>query len=298
MGRPDSKRLLRNLWLIRVMAFTWMFMILMPVVVPFFKSRGLDDGDIFWCSRSSSGAVALLEIPTGYVSDLLGRKRTLVLAGALHGVAYSMLPLIDGFWGVASFELVAALSVSLYSGTDVALQYDSLEALGHEAGRRRNLGQRLFWMQAGETIAALVGGWLVLSNLQNVAIANACVGWVRLCDRDLSGRRPDRAHGRDDHGANLRSIAHELFRVSPVVRGVLWNLVIYGLATLLAVWSFQGYWEAMGVPLWTFGYIWAGYNGVVALTGRVAHRIEERIGTLWSHRLIAWLPVAGMRRWP
>ncbi|MEZ6021340.1 MAG: hypothetical protein R3F17_14975 [Planctomycetota bacterium] len=99
--------------------------------------------------------------------------------------------------------------------------------------------------------------------------------------------------GRDDHGANLRSIAHELFRVSPVVRGVLWNLVIYGLATLLAVWSFQGYWEAMGVPLWTFGYIWAGYNGVVALTGRVAHRIEERIGTLWSHRLIAWLPVAG-----
>ncbi|MEZ6021339.1 MAG: hypothetical protein R3F17_14970 [Planctomycetota bacterium] len=81
---------------------------------------------------------------------------------------------------MASFELVAALSVSLYSGTDVALQYDSLEALGHEAGRRRNLGQRLFWMQAGETIAALVGGWLVLSNLQNVAIANACVRWVPL----------------------------------------------------------------------------------------------------------------------
>ncbi|MEZ6021338.1 MAG: hypothetical protein R3F17_14965 [Planctomycetota bacterium] len=72
MGRPDSKRLLRNLWLIRVMAFTWMFMILMPVVVPFFKSRGLDDGDIFLVQSIFSGAVALLEIPTGYVSDLLG----------------------------------------------------------------------------------------------------------------------------------------------------------------------------------------------------------------------------------
>jgi len=84
-----------------------------------------------------------------------------------------------------------------------------------------------------------------------------------------------------------------MFRVSPVVRGVLWNLIAYGLATLIAVWAFQGYWEALGVPLAMFGYLWAGYNLVVALVGGQAHRIEARIGTLWTHRWIAWLPVFG-----
>ncbi|MCA9000952.1 MAG: hypothetical protein KDB61_03445, partial [Planctomycetes bacterium] len=171
-------RLRRNLVLIRWMALTWMFLILMPVIVPFFKSIGLNDGDVFLVQAVFSGAVAILEVPTGYVSDLLGRKRTLVLAGFLHGVAFSMLPFVHGVAGVIAFELVAALAVSLYSGTDVALQYDSVEALGATEATRKGLGQRLFWMQSGETMAALVGGWLVLRGLDSVAFWNAVVGWV------------------------------------------------------------------------------------------------------------------------
>ncbi len=297
MSQPDpqnyKRRLKRNLVLIRCMAFTWMFLILMPVIVPFFKSVGLKDGDVFLVQAIFSGAVALLEVPTGYVSDLLGRKRTLVLAGFLHGVSFSMLPFVHGFWGIVAFELVAALAVSLYSGTDVALQYDSAEALGEHEDRRKGLGQRLFWMQTGETMAALVGGWLVLRNLETVAFWNAVVGWMPfiaalfLIDVDI------KRMGRASHRENFGRIVHELFRVSPVVRGVLWNLIAYGLATLFAVWVFQGYWEASGVPLYYFGYLWAGYNLVVALVGRFAHRIERAVGTLWTHRAIAFLPVVG-----
>lgn len=288
-----KQKLRRNLVLIRWMAFTWMFLILMPVIVPFFKSVGLKDGDVFLVQAIFSGAVALLEVPTGYVSDLLGRKRTLVVAGFLHGVAFSILPFVHGFSGIVAFELVAALAVSLYSGTDVALQYDSAEALGEHEGRRKGLGQRLFWMQSGETLAALVGGWLVLRNLESVAFWNAVVGWVPfiaamfLMDVNI-GRM-----GRTSHRENFGRIVHELFRVSPVVRGVLWNLIAYGLATLFAVWVFQGYWEASGVPLRYFGYLWAGYNLVVAIVGRYAHVVERILGTLWTHRAIAFLPVIG-----
>ena len=286
-------RLRRNLVLIRWMAFSWMFLILMPVIVPFFKSVGLKDGEVFLVQAIFSGAVALLEVPTGYVSDLLGRKRTLVLAGLLHGVSFSMLPFVHGFGGIVAFELVAALAVSLYSGTDVALQYDSAEALGEFEGRRKGLGRRLFWMQSGETLAALVGGWLVLRNLETVAFWNAVVGWVpfiaALFLMDVKIKRMDAG----THRENFARIVHELFRVSPAVRGVLWNLIAYGLATLLAVWVFQGYWEASGVPLHYFGYLWAGYNLVVAIVGRYAHVIERVLGTLWTHRAIAFLPVIG-----
>ncbi len=289
-----KSRLRRNLVLIRWTAFTWMFLILMPVIVPFFKSLGLKDGEVFLVQAIFSGAVAVLEVPTGYVSDLLGRKRTLILAGLLHGVAFTMLPLIHGFNGVVAYEIVAALAVSLYSGTDVALQYDSMEALGESEGRRKGLGQRLFWMQSGETIAALVATWLVFSGgLGTVAFWNAVVGWfpfiASLFLIDVEIKRM----GRNSHRENFGRIVHELFRVSPAVRGVLWNLIAYGLATLFAVWVFQGYWEALGVPLFYFGFVWAGYNLVVALVGRYAHAIERMLGTLWTHRAIAFLPVAG-----
>ncbi|MDF1838103.1 MAG: MFS transporter [Planctomycetota bacterium] len=297
MSDPDQKkyrsRLRRNLVLIRCMAFSWMFLILMPVIVPFFKSVGLQDGDVFLVQAIFSGAVAILEVPTGYVSDLLGRKRTLVVAGLLHGVAFSILPFVHGFTGVVIYELVAALAVSLYSGTDVALQYDSVEALGETEGRRKGLGQRLFWMQSGETLAALVGGWLVIRGLDTVATWNAIVGWVPfLAALFLMDVNIDRM-GANSHRENFGRIVNELFRVSPVVRGVLWNLIAYGLATLCAVWIFQGYWQELGVPLVYFGYIWAGYNLVVALVGRYAHTIERVLGTLWTHRAIAFLPVVG-----
>ena len=135
-------------------------------------------GTCFWCRRSFLDRWPYSRSPPGYVSDLLGRKRTLLIAGLLHGIAFSMLTFVHGFWGVAAFEVVAALSVSLYSGTDVALQYDSLEALGEKTVRRKGLGQRLFWMQSGETLAALVGGWLVLTE--------SGYGGPLECDRGLA----------------------------------------------------------------------------------------------------------------
>ncbi|MCA9000484.1 MAG: hypothetical protein KDB61_01080, partial [Planctomycetes bacterium] len=42
-----------------------------------------------------------------------------------------------------------------------------------------------------------------------------------------------------------------------------------------------------------FGYLWAGYNLIVAVVGRFAHQIERVLGTLWTHRAIAFLPVIG-----
>ena len=112
------------------MNFTWMFMVIMPVVVPFFGELGLTPGEVFEVQAIFGLAIVLLEVPTGYVADLVGRKGCLVLAALMHGLAVTWLTYAQGFGGIVVFELLAAVAVCLYSGTDVALLYDSLEALG------------------------------------------------------------------------------------------------------------------------------------------------------------------------
>jgi len=290
---PTQRRLLTNVLFLQVMNFTWMFLLLMPVIVPFFGSLGLTPGQVFQVQAIFGLAVVLLEVPTGYLSDLLGRKGCLVVAGALHGAAFTLLTFAEGYAGVVGFELLAAVAVCLYSGTDVALLYDSLERLGEHGARRRALGRRLFWMQTGETSAALVGGWIALVSLRDVAIWNAVVGWLPFFVALFLVEVPRPRLGATRHLENLGVVWRTLFRESVVVRRVLLNLIAYGLATLLAVWVFQAYWEHLRVDLAFFGYLWAGYNLTVALVGRAAHRVEERLGPARTVALIACLPVLG-----
>lgn len=296
------RRLRANVAFLRAMNFTWMFLLVMPVIVPFFGELGLTPGQVFEVQAIFGLAVVLLEVPTGYVSDLMGRKGCLVLAGLLHGAAMTLLTVVHGFWGVAAYQLLAALAVCLFSGTDVALLYDSLEALAAEPGsdassasprRRRGLGQRLFWMQAGETSAALVGGWIALVSLREVALWNAAVAWLPFFAALFLVEVPRPRLARRRHLENVVFVARELFVASRAVRLVLVGLIAYGLSTLLAVWVFQGFWEHMRVDLALFGYLWAGYNLTVALVGRLAHRVEERLGLRATVLTIAALPVLG-----
>ncbi len=287
------KRLRANVPRIQALGFAWMFMVFMPVIVPYLSAHGLGMSGVLRLQAIFAIAVVILEVPSGYASDLLGRKGCLIVAGVMHGVAYVLLAQGRGFWDFAAFELLAAVAVSLYSGTDVALLYDSLEALGEPVTQKRLLGRRLFWMQAGETVAALLGGALVLVSLRQVALVNAVVGWVPLLII-LGLHEPPRARfDASTHLENLRTIVRELVTESPLLRLILFDLVAYGLATLIAVWAFQGIWKETGVPLGLFGVLWAAYNLVVALVGGSAHRIEQRLGAQATLRLIGWLPVLG-----
>ena len=55
-----------------------MFLVAIPIVVPYWKSHGLSMEEIFWLQAIFSIIVVALEIPSGYISDLLSRKKTLI----------------------------------------------------------------------------------------------------------------------------------------------------------------------------------------------------------------------------
>ena len=71
-----------------------------------------------------------LEVPSGYMSDRLGRRRTLIMAG-LSGVgATGLLVVGEGFWPFALANVLLGASAAFASGTDSALLYERLAAEG------------------------------------------------------------------------------------------------------------------------------------------------------------------------
>jgi len=57
----------------------------MPIVVPFYESNGLSMKDIMILQAVYSIAIVVLEVPSGYLADVIGRKKTLII-GAVFGI--------------------------------------------------------------------------------------------------------------------------------------------------------------------------------------------------------------------
>jgi MFS family permease len=172
----EDHRLQSNIQKIFWLNGTFAFMVLMPIIVPFFQSRGLDMKNIYELQAIFAGFMLVFEVPSGYFSDLFGRKRTLVLASALNSLGYLVMALSPDFTWLVVSEIILALSISLFSGTDLSLLYDSLEASGSGKAPIKMLGRQIFSRQMGEGVAGLIGGWLFLIHFEAPAIGQAFVG--------------------------------------------------------------------------------------------------------------------------
>ena len=103
-------------------------------------------------------AMVLLEVPSGYFSDVVGRRLTLLLSALAMVAAYTLFLVGSGFWIFALAQVLLAAGFAFNSGTDTALLYDSLAALKQTAqyGQREAIAVRN--AHATTSLAVLLGG--------------------------------------------------------------------------------------------------------------------------------------------
>ncbi len=107
-------------------------------------------------------AVTVLEVPSGYMSDRLGRRRTLI-ASALAMLGGVVLLAIGGSFGI--FMLGQALigaGMAFWSGTDSSLLYESLAAEGREGEIEVHELRAWRYSYSAAALSAVAGGALAL----------------------------------------------------------------------------------------------------------------------------------------
>jgi MFS family permease len=78
-------------------------------------------------------AVLLLEVPSGYLSDRIGRKHTLILGALFFPIGIGVYMLGSVIWHFILAEIFIAGANSMRSGCDSALIYDTLLMMKQES---------------------------------------------------------------------------------------------------------------------------------------------------------------------
>jgi MFS family permease len=274
----------RNIKLLYGFSFFDQFMIVIALWVPYLAIMELQ----------ALFALVILcgEVPSGVLSDLWGRKKTLLVGSTLKAVSFSLLPLWSSYEGFLFYHLTMGIALSMISGGDVALLYDSYLAAGGEKSRGTAvLGNAKLAAQTGATVSALLGGAVVTLSYGHLLWANAMLSWIPVL---LALRLTEPPAGLDrgkKRAEKLKEILSTTLVHDAATRLVFLNLVAWGTGGLVMFWVNQKYWQESGVPLAYFGVLLGGYGLIVGLAGRSAALVGTRCGRRPFLAAVGVLPI-------
>lgn len=286
----------RNIPIIYLMGFFHSFMVVIPVFVPLLQGYGLSMSQVLQTQALFAMTVALVEVPSGYFADIWGRKLAVVAGSLFNGLGFLLLLSADSFVDFLVYEFLLGVGISLISGADLALLYDSETYLA-DGGASRSLS-RLISIEAGASgIAGIVASvLLVYGSMPALLLVQAICGFMPLLLGLLLVETP-RPQLQVSHSANAREILSLLLLGKPVVLWTTLAIIVFGLLSVYSFWLYQKYWELAGIPVAGFGYIWAAFALTVSVSARYAGVLEQRIGwrrLLWIAAALPFVGLLGM----
>jgi len=282
----------KNIPLLYGFSFFDQFMIVIAVWVPYLAMKGIGMRQFMELQAVFAVVILCGEVPSGLLSDLWGRKKTLLLGSALKAVSFSLLPLWSSYEGFLVYHLTMGIALSMISGGDVALLYDShLAAGGEKSGGTAVLGNASFGAQMGTTLSALVWGAVVSLSYGHLLWANAILSWIPvLLVLRVTEPPPTLDRGQKRVEELKKMLSTTLVR-DVETRLVLINMVLWGAGGLVMFWVNQKYWQESGVPLASFGALLAAYGLIAGLAGRSAARGAARYGRRPLLTAVGVLPI-------
>lgn len=278
-----------NIWKLYALQVCYEAMFIIPVLIPFFQDNGVTIKQVFFLQGVFALVCMLAEIPTGYLSDRWGRKKTIV-AGSVFGllgmVAYG---LSTNFTGFLIGEVLLALLVSFHSGAVQALMYDTLLETGEIPLYRRVAGRQSVLGFMAQAIVSVLGGLMAVYSLRMTVWATVVPFAIGLV-LTFFLQEPRRHQLREERHLDVmwRVAKQTLFHNVPLRSMVMLSSVV-GTLTLMLMWFSQPYQELIHLPLAWFGLTHATMMISGALASHIAISAER-----WLDDRMLLLVIAGL----
>jgi len=279
-----------NFWRVYLYKFLGEFYLIVPVLIPYYQANGLGRSSVFLIQACYTLAVLALEIPSGYLADVVGRRRTLIISAVFFPLGLAVYALGRSFAAFVAAELILASGNSLRSGCDSALLYDSLVELDRTDEYKRFEGRSFFFTRVGTASAAALGGALAVVALRLPFWVNVATGSLML-PVALSFVEPARTKlraespWRDILRISRWSIRHQQLRFYILLAALMNSTGVLG------IWTSFMYFQDVGIGLGWFGILFALFQLASALSSRRAHVVERALGL---RRSLFLLPAVGV----
>lgn len=261
-----------NLYLIKIAHW---FMLFMPIVVLFYEDNGLEMRHVFILQAIYSVSIVVLEIPSGFLADAMGRKKTIVIGTVLGTLGFATYSFSYGFVGFLIAEIILGIGQSLISGADSALLYDTLLESGKKEKYIKYEGRLISVGNFSEAIAGILGGLLATLSLRYPYYAQTLIAAIAV-PASILLKEPD---------THKKMLTISFKNILQVVKYALhdnkelkWNIIfssVIGASTLTMAWFVQPYFKLIALPLAFFGLMWTLLNLTVGFSSMFADKIEN-----------------------
>ncbi|MBU0974944.1 MFS transporter, partial [Patescibacteria group bacterium] len=171
MNYPNNKTFYkRNISIFYFVEFFSSLYFLIPIWVAF-ELRYLSFSQLATIEIIIYASQLILELPTGALADLLGKKPTIFMGMIISGISYIVFGISDSYIDFVISAFLMGLGASLTSGAREALLFDTLKQVGKENTFDKVSSKLNVVFQSGMSAAILAGGFLSLIHFRLPPIA-------------------------------------------------------------------------------------------------------------------------------
>lgn len=255
-----------------------------PILITYINAvSGMSLSEIYFMEAICVIGIIFLQVPTGALADLIGRRKTLIIGTAclladtaVFACANSKLTI----W-LANFAWV--LGFSLASGADTALFYDTLKFLGRGEDYQKIEAKAQAYRFFLAAVTASGVGYLAKISLRLPIGLDIIVIFIHGLVTCLF-TEPPRSNGRQTTTwPNYCRLMAESFTVVIRQPKIIWIIACStSLIVVTKIWffSFNPYFQLVNVPLEYYGWIFCLLNLVAGLCSLYSPNFIKRFGNL------------------
>ncbi|MBW3004593.1 MFS transporter [Candidatus Woesearchaeota archaeon] len=274
-----KQRLERNIWLLcLISSLNWMRFFI-PVLALFYIASQVPLEQFTIIMGVFSLAILLLEVPSGVIADLVGRKTTIALSCLCFTIELILIAFYNGFWIFLVAKIISGIGVSLYSGADQAFLYDSLKKLKREKDYKNIAGICHMIENVVMAVTFIIGAYLFTINAKLPALLSipfAAISFL-LCFFLTEPYKSSKGLGFKQAYVHLKEGMTYFWHHSYVKYLVLYSWPIA--ATIAMMRSLSSvYHEAILIPISLMGIIVFVGSMLTAYAAKKTQEIEEKHG--------------------
>ena len=263
-----------QLYLIKVAKW---FNLVMPIVVLFYQENGLSMSQIFILKSIYSLAMVSTELPSGYLADVWGCRKTILFGAFLGSLGMLIYSFSANFYSFVFAEIILGIGFSFISGADSAMLYDSLKVENRENEYIKYEGQITSAGNFAEALAGVAGGLLATISFRTPYYFQFIVASIAIPAAFML-KEPQHILER------TRLKMSEILSIIKVtylqveMRSAIMISSFTGAATLTYAWFVQPYFQEAGVPVSVFGILWTLLNLSAGVFSMFSYKVERFLG--------------------
>ncbi|MFQ5620821.1 MAG: MFS transporter [Candidatus Nanoarchaeia archaeon] len=239
--------------------------------------------------------ILFLEVPSGVVADILGKKNTLLIARSLYIIELSTLAFANGFWPFLFAKVISGVGTSLASGTTQALMYDSLKRLKREDDFKQTYGMLRMIRSIMMSFVFIIGAWLFTIDVKLPAKLST-IGAVLCVIVTCFKTEPYKSRKKLRFSTSWKHLRQcfSYFKGHGYVKYITFYAMSIAVVLNIAITVSAKYYELISYPIAFIGVLASVASLATAFTSKKAHQIENFFGEKRTLQIIQWGGLIGI----